>query len=104
MARRRSRRNPEYKIYGGKGYHGVSGKSAEFRPMTLEEAKLLNYGDHIWFLANDGSARQVKVNGQVKRWKRDPDRIEVPVKYGMYEHATFYSRDFGSSGRVLVLL
>jgi hypothetical protein len=101
--RRRSRRNPTYKVYGGKGYHGA-GKSAEFRPMTLEEAKLLSYGDHIWFLATDGSARQVKVNGQVKRWKRDPDRIEVPVKYGMYEHATFYSRDFGPDGRVLVQL
>lgn len=92
-----------HKVYGGKG-HWQAGKSAEFRPMTLEEAKLLRYGEHIWFLANDGSARQVKVNGVPKRWKRDPDRIEVPVKYGMYEYHTFSARDFGPSGRVLVLL
>lgn len=95
---RRRRRNPHYQKYGGR-----EGK-AEFRPMTLEEGKLLGYGDHIWFLSNDGSARQVKVNGAVKRWKREPDRIEVPVKYGMYEYATFYSRDFGPDGRVLVAL
>ena len=90
------RRNPTYKRYGGRE------GSAEFRPMTLEEAKLLSYGQHIWFLANDGSARRVKVNGTPKRWKRDPDRIEVPVKYGMYEHGTFTAHDFGPNGRVLV--
>jgi hypothetical protein len=27
----------------------------------------------------------VRVNGAVKRWKRNPDRIQVPLKYGMYE-------------------
>lgn len=91
-------RNPTYKRYGGRE------GSAEFRPMTLEEAKLLSYGQHIWFLANDGSARRVKVNGTPKRWKRDPDRIEVPVKYGMYEHGTFTAHDFGPNGRVLVEL
>lgn len=96
-------RNPTYKVYGGKG-HWQAGKSAEFRHMMLEEAKLLRYGDHIWFLATDGSARQVKVNGQPKLWKRDSTRIEVPVKYGMYEHGTFMARDFGLDGRVLVLL
>lgn len=29
-------------------------------------------------------ARRVKVNGAVRTWKRDANRIEVPVKYGMY--------------------
>lgn len=92
------RLNPSLKKYGGREGSG------EFRHMTLEEGKLLGYGDHIWVLARDGSARRVKVNGAVKRWKREPDRIEVPFKYGMYEYGTFQSRDFGENGDVLVPL
>lgn len=96
---RRLWRNPRLAIYGGRGYLGE--KNAEFRPMTLAEAQTLRYGEHIWFVANDGSARQVKVNGTPKRWKRDPNRIEIPVKYGMYEYATFTERDV-ANGRLLV--
>lgn len=92
------RRNPTYKQYGGRE------GSAEFRPMTLEEAKMLNYGDHIWFLSTDGSARRVKVNGRPQLWKRSPGKIRVPVKYGMYETGQFYEHDFGPGGRVLVPL
>lgn len=91
-------RNPMYKKYSGRE------GSAEFRPMLLEEAKMLRYGEHIWALARDGSAVRVKVNGTPKRWKKDPDRIEVPYKYGMYEYGTFYTRDFGPDGQVLVEL
>jgi hypothetical protein len=86
------------KLYGGRE------GEAEFRSMTLEEAKLLLPGDSIWFLANDGSARRLKVNGAVRRWKRQPDKIEVPVKYGMYEYALLHNHDFGFNGRVLVQL
>lgn len=61
-----------------------------FRPMTEEEVLQLGYGDRVWFLANDGSVRQVKVNGRVRTWKkRSPTRnytIEVPLKYGLYEY------------------
>lgn len=91
-------KNPVYKKYGGRE------GSAEFRPMLLEEGKMLGYNDTVWVLANDGSARRVTVKGKVRRWKRDPDRIEVPYKYGMYEYGTLYSRDFGPEGRVLVAL
>jgi hypothetical protein len=57
------------------------------RPMTAEEAKELSYGQHALIVANDGTARQVKINGAPKTWKRDPSRVEVPVKYGLYECA-----------------
>jgi hypothetical protein len=56
---------------------------------------------HIWFRANDGMARQCKVNGAVRRWKRDLTRIEIPVKYGMYEYAILTAADIG---RVLIPL
>jgi len=55
------------------------------RSMTLDEIKALGYGDHVDFKANDGTLRRIKINGEVKRWKRDADRVRVSVKYGMYE-------------------
>ena len=72
--------------------NGYTKKEEIVRPMTLDEVKALNYG-HIWFIANDGLLRQAKVNGKVRRWKRNPDRFELPLKYGLYEYATFTSVD-----------
>lgn len=48
---------------------------------------------HIWALTNDGKARRVKVNGKVRTWKRDSNRIEIPIEYGLYEYATFTASD-----------
>lgn len=56
---------------------------------------------HIWFQSTDGTARQCKVNGKVRTWKRDPNRVEVPIKYGLYEYGTFTASDIG---RVLIPL
>ena len=65
----------------------------KFRSMTLEEVKTLNYGDHPYVLLNNGKVGTCKVNGKVRLWKRDPNRIEIPCKYGMYECFTFTSHD-----------
>lgn len=65
----------------------------KFRTMTLEEAKTLSYDDHIWFIRNDGKAGQLKINGQPKTWKRTPNRVSVPIKYGMYEYSYFTEQD-----------
>ena len=27
-----------------------------------------------------------RVTGKPKTWKRDPDRFQIPIRYGMYEH------------------
>ena len=62
-------------------------KEYEFREMTLDEAKKLNCGDRVWFLALDGTARGVKINGRPKTWKTRPNEILVPTKYGMYQYA-----------------
>ena len=67
------RKNPEFK---------------EYRPITLEEAKNLDSVSHCLVLLNNGNVGHVKINGKVKRWKREPDRIEIPVKYGLYEYVT----------------
>jgi len=80
------------------GYARQSGDPETFlyRPMTIEEAKLLQYGDHCPFMDKNGNARNIKINGAPKTWKRSPNRVEVPAKYGMYEYATFESRDDGT--------
>lgn len=57
------------------------------RRMTLDEIKAL--GSHAKIIANDGTLRDVKINGRVRTWKRDSYRVEVPIKYGLYEYATF---------------
>lgn len=57
-----------------------------FRRMTREEILSLHYGAHVQIIANDGRVRNAKVNGSVKTWKRDPNRFEVALKYGMYEY------------------
>ena len=60
-------------------------------PITLQQAKQLTYGDIIYSNHFTGADNQTpikwRVNGQVKRWKRDPDRIQIPVKHGLYNHA-----------------
>lgn len=59
----------------------------KFRTMTRDEILALRPGQHPLCVLNNGKVGVVKVNGAVKTWVRDPNRVEVPVKYGMYECA-----------------
>lgn len=53
------------------------------RLMTLAEVKALRSGQHVKMIDRSRIAiRDVKVNGQPKTWKRQPDRVSVPFKYG----------------------
>ena len=57
-------------------------------PITLEQAKNLGYRDELWHvtLKNvDGTPKRFRVNGKVKTWKRDKNRIRVPLKHGLYD-------------------
>lgn len=65
-------------------------------PCSIEEmASHCTAKSHIWVRTNAGDARQVKVNGAVRRWKRDANRIEIPCKYGLYEYFTLEARHIG---------
>jgi hypothetical protein len=68
--------------------------------MTTEEAKTLRSGETLHYTGRHECSRtigprggvkesiiQVRVSGSVQTWKRDPNRIRVPVKYGLYEHS-----------------
>lgn len=82
------------------GYHHSNpNEELPYRALTPTEAKLLQYGQRIPFRDKQGQVREIKVNGAPKTWKRSPDRVEVPCKYGMYEYATFEAVD----GKMIVL-
>lgn len=87
-----------YAIREGKKYTLL-----DLKPITLEQAKhlesftpqlyakLFNNGPVYTVLPNDPKQERHRVVGRVrrvskvKRWKRDTDRIQFSVKYGMYQ-------------------
>lgn len=59
--------------------------------MNVQEAKQLKQGQLVYHVTKknaDGSPMRAKVTS-IKTWKRSPDRVEVRVKRGLYEYATF---------------
>jgi hypothetical protein len=82
-------------VYGGRQ------PEREFRvPADVAEMRMwCESHSQLWFRSLDGSARQCKRNGAVRAWKRDANRIEVPVKYGLYEYGTFNADDLN---RILI--
>lgn len=78
-------------------------RTLKVRPMTFEEALVLKRGDECLFHDTDGTARRVRVTGQVKTWKTRPRDLKVPIKYGMYE--SFYAiwRDSVPCGTILIV-
>lgn len=57
--------------------------------LTLEAAKSLRPGTILYHAHNrnaDGTAQRWKVNGAPKVWKRSPERVEVPLKHGLYAY------------------
>jgi hypothetical protein len=57
--------------------------------MQLEEVKNLKPGTIVYDKTNknaDGTPARWKVNGKVKTWKRSPERVQVPVKHGLYDY------------------
>lgn len=67
--------------------------------ITLEQAKALRHGD-ILYAAHSfnrrGEPHKVRITGAVKIWKRDPGRIRVPWKHGLYVYGTLTERDLGN--------
>ena len=54
--------------------------------ITLEQAKNLKYGQIVYHSINknaDGTPQRWKVNGKIKTWKRNPNKIKIPVKHGL---------------------
>lgn len=59
--------------------------------MTVEQAKALTSGDmvhHVTKKNADGTPMRARVTS-VKTWKRSPERVQVNVKHGLYDYASF---------------
>jgi len=57
--------------------------------LTLGETLTLTHGDIVHMVHernSDGSPVRWRVSGRVQTWVRDPNRVRVPVKYGLYSH------------------
>jgi len=66
----------------------------ESKTMTFDQAVNLRPGQTIYHvdLRNaDKTPLRARVNGKIKRWKRDPSRFEIPMKHGL-RHC-FYLRE-----------
>lgn len=78
-------------------YSGAQGSGVFRNPRDL--AELITYCNshgRIWVRsAHVNDARMAKVNGRVRTWKRDATRIEIPLKYGLYEYFTFTAANLG---------
>lgn len=56
--------------------------------LTLAQVKALKHGTIVYdknFNNADGTPKRWRVNGKVRTWKRSPDRVEVPIKCGLYQ-------------------
>ncbi len=51
--------------------------------ITLEQAKNLNPGT-ILLQFTPHKTYKWKVNGKPKTWKRSPEKVKVPLRYGLY--------------------
>jgi hypothetical protein len=58
--------------------------------ITLAEAKLLKPGEILL----DSNGKRWKVNGKVQTWKRNPLRIRIPLKHGLYSYGAITEADF----------
>ena len=75
-------------------YSGKQGTRSFRTPVSITE--MIAHCDkhsHIWLRTRNGDARQVKVNGKVRTWKRNAGRVEVPFKYGLYEYGKLQASD-----------
>lgn len=54
--------------------------------MNRKQVESLHIGQTIYHTYNknaDGSPQRWRVNGKLKTWKTQPDRFQLPLKYGL---------------------
>ena len=62
--------------------------------ITLAQAKELQYREVLV----DDQGKRWYVSGRVQTWKKDPSRIRVPLKHGLYVHDALNGSDFDRNG------
>jgi len=74
--------------------------------MTIAEARAITWNTPLWVLFQDGEIMSVRLNGSVKTWVRDQNRVEVPLKFGAHARGQFrsVSQSDGTMSDLIVLL
>lgn len=57
----------------------------EWERYTRTEVLALKAGQEVHFITNQGKVARAKLTGKVRTWKKDENRVEVPLKFGMYD-------------------
>lgn len=55
-------------------------------PFSLDVAKELTPGNMLYHASETdsrGFPKKARVNGKPKTWVREPDRVQIPMKYGL---------------------
>jgi hypothetical protein len=71
-------------------------KRPEMRPyrrLTAAEIMALGPGERVLAVLRSGRVGEARVNGAIRTWKRDPGRVEIPMKYGFGEYFTLSLRE-----------
>jgi hypothetical protein len=71
--------------------------------MNVAEVKTLTRGQIVYHVRHknaDGTPQRWRVSGRVRTWKRDSQRVEVPLKHGLYSHGTLYLHPAQGSGNL----
>ena len=66
-------------------------------PITRENIDVLLDGHDLYAAMKNGRWYQCRRNGATKTWKRDPERIRVPIKVGFREYYAITETDFRSN-------
>lgn len=92
-------RNTHFHRYGSAFY--ITANSSRLiskkkgQKMDLQTAKNLRPGDYVHHVEKknaDGSPMRAKVTS-VKTWKRNPDRVLIGLKHGLYDYVKFTEND-----------
>jgi hypothetical protein len=75
------------------GFQYRNDPERKWRYMTLEEYK--NPPEYVYLavasiIPGHTPVWHVKVNGKPKVWKRDPNKVRVAVRYGLYDFTEVY--------------
>src|SRR5579872_6064778 len=69
-------------------------RKLKFRRATEEDiGTIIHPGARVWAVANNGTAKQVTIASEIKRWKKPSKTrdytIEFSIKYGLWEWDKF---------------
>jgi len=57
--------------------------------MNISQGRKLTYHQTVYEKGkynSDGTPRRWRVSGKVQTWKRDKNRIRIPIKHGLYDN------------------